>query len=79
MPEAHRREDERQAPGRAWLMVDAMNRLFRNPLVATVAGGRGGASLTPNGEDVVAAYRSLQHRVRIAVQAEEGGLLARLR
>lgn len=47
---------------RAWLLVDTMNRCFRNPLVMTAAGGRhgGGASLTPQGHKVLRTYRALQ-------------------
>ena len=47
---------------RAWLMIDTMNRCFREPLVATSLGGArgGGATLTPRGEAVLAAYRDLE-------------------
>ena len=47
---------------RAWLLVDAMNRCWREPLVATSPGGaaRGGAKLTPAGSAVLAHYRSIQ-------------------
>ena len=42
---------------RAWLLVDEMNKLFAEPLVAKWQGGksRGGASLTPFGEKLVAS------------------------
>jgi molybdate transport system regulatory protein len=47
----------------AWLLVDAMNRLFKTPVVTTATGGKagGGASLTPLGENLIAAYRELEH------------------
>lgn len=47
---------------RAWLLVDAMNRLFKSPVVTTATGGKsgGGASLTPLGEELVATYRQLE-------------------
>lgn len=47
---------------RAWLLVDAMNRCWREPLVATSAGGpnKGGARLTPFGERTLATYRGMQ-------------------
>jgi len=53
---------------RAWQLTDAMNRYFRTPLVTTAAGGArgGGASLTPTGTRVLAAYRSLQRRATAA-------------
>lgn len=51
---------------RAWLLVDAMNRTMRKPVVETALGGRrgGGARLTPLGRDVIAAYRGLERRAR---------------
>lgn len=47
---------------RAWLLVDAMNRCWREPLVETRPGGasRGGAWLTPFGREVLTQYRALQ-------------------
>lgn len=64
---------------RAWLMVDAMNRLFAAPLVETRRGGPGGAALTDFGRAVLAEYRALQ--ARLAAAAAEGcvALEARLR
>ena len=46
---------------RAWLLVDAMNRCWAQPLVETAAGGAkgGGARLTAAGEAILAAYRAL--------------------
>ncbi len=47
---------------RAWLLVDELNRLFKNPLVATQLGGAagGGAALTPFGKTVVRHYREME-------------------
>lgn len=47
----------------AWLLVDAMNRLFKSPVVTTATGGKagGGASLTALGEELIAAYRELEN------------------
>jgi molybdate transport system regulatory protein len=47
---------------RAWLLVEALNGLFREPVVATQTGGShgGGASLTPFGRELVAAYRAVE-------------------
>lgn len=47
---------------RTWLLVDAMNRCFQNPLVETATGGvqGGGARLTHYGVDVLKRYRQLQ-------------------
>jgi molybdate transport system regulatory protein len=46
---------------RAWLLVDAMNRCWQEPLVATTPGGavKGGARLTPLGEQVLQRYLAL--------------------
>jgi molybdate transport system regulatory protein len=62
---------------RAWLMVDAMNRLFNAPPVETTRGGPGGASLTPAGQSLLADYRALQARLEAAAAASP--LLQRLR
>src|ERR1700742_5241020 len=47
---------------RAWLLVDALNRAFRQPVVATKLGGNGGggAELTQFGEELVAHYRDME-------------------
>jgi molybdate transport system regulatory protein len=46
---------------RAWLLVDAMNRCFRSPLVTARpgSGSKAGAHLTPAGEQMLAAYERL--------------------
>jgi molybdate transport system regulatory protein len=47
---------------RAWLLVDALNQTFRDPVVETRGGGvgGGGASLTAFGASVVADYRAME-------------------
>ena len=47
---------------RAWMLLDAMNRRWPQPLVLTATGGRrgGGAKLTDLGRHVLHAYRDLQ-------------------
>ena len=54
---------------RAWLLVDTMNRCFREPLVASATGGSGGggAQVTPFGRTVLARYRALETRVERAL------------
>ncbi|MCB1348023.1 MAG: LysR family transcriptional regulator [Maritimibacter sp.] len=44
---------------RAWQLVETMNAMFREPLVVRTRGGAngGGATVTPAGEQVLAAYR----------------------
>jgi molybdate transport system regulatory protein len=46
---------------RAWLLVDALNRTFHAPVVATRLGGTamGRARLTPLGREVVQLYREI--------------------
>ena len=63
---------------RAWLLVDAMNRCFRERLVATTPGGAktGGARLTAAGVKVLEDYRALQAAVHTAAEGPE---LKRLR
>nr|WP_207160605.1 LysR family transcriptional regulator [Rhodospirillum rubrum] len=53
---------------KAWMLIDELNRAFRDPLVSTAFGGAGGggARLTPTGATVLAAYRRLE---QAAVQA----------
>lgn len=47
---------------RAWLLVDTMNRCFRQPVVEAATGGArgGGARLTATGERIVHHYRRAQ-------------------
>ncbi len=56
---------------RAWMLVDTMNRCFREPLVATGTGGPrgGGATLTPFGAEVLARFRALEGSARAALAA----------
>jgi molybdate transport system regulatory protein len=50
---------------RAWLLVDAMNRCFQQPLVDAAKGGAngGGTQLTAFGTQVLEHYRALQQEV----------------
>ena len=47
---------------RAWLLVDDMNNCFREPVVATQAGGThgGGAAVTPFGTRLIDHYRAIE-------------------
>lgn len=66
----------------AWLLVAAMNKAFRQPLVEKVTGGPGGggARLTDLGCEVLRRYRAMEDKARQAIAAELqdfGHLLAR--
>lgn len=49
---------------RAWLLVDNLNRMFRQPLVEASPGGAkgGGARLTAMGREVVGHYRAIESK-----------------
>ena len=66
---------------RAWLLVETMNRCFREPLVATSRGGqaRGGATLTPTGARVLESYRRMERRTAKAIAGEMDALRGLLR
>ena len=65
---------------RAWLLVDSLNKCFREPLVASQTGGThgGGASLTPMGAAVVRHYRAVETAAHAAgishIDALQGAL-----
>ena len=72
------REGSISAAGRAlgmsyrptWLLVNTMNRCWRDRLVETVAGGSGGARVTPLGITVLTRYRALQKRVSTSTKCD---------
>ena len=54
---------------RAWLLVDTMNQCFREPVVDTATGGKGGggAQITPFGKTVLRDYRKMEAGASVAV------------
>jgi N-terminal domain of molybdenum-binding protein len=56
---------------RAWLLVDEMNRMFRDPVVVTQRGGREGgrAVVTSFGEDLVSRFRAMEGHARLAIDS----------
>jgi molybdate transport system regulatory protein len=64
---------------KCWLMVDALNRTFETPVLATHPGRTGsGTDLTPFGERVVALYKSMERRARSATAQAAAELTASL-
>lgn len=66
---------------RAWLLIDTMNRCFREPVIETASGGKGGggARVTPLGQEVLRRYRSMEDTAVASVRdqiAEFSSLLA---
>jgi molybdate transport system regulatory protein len=48
----------------AWLLIDELNHMFREPVVIaqTGGGGGGGAVVTETGNDIVRLYRAMERR-----------------
>jgi molybdate transport system regulatory protein len=63
---------------RAWMLVDELNRMFRDPLVEARPGGAhgGGAHLTNAGGDVVRRYREIEARIEVDSDANIAALEA---
>jgi molybdate transport system regulatory protein len=57
---------------RAWQLVEALNQDFRAPVIITSIGGTrgGGATVTPFGERLVAAFRRMEHKASAAIAAD---------
>ena len=57
---------------KAWLLVEEMNRMFAEPLVAARPGGAkgGGAELTATGRQVIALYRQAERKMRVGAKGE---------
>jgi molybdate transport system regulatory protein len=59
---------------RAWMLVDAMNQSFRQPIVTTETGGQkgGGAQVTDFGREVLRRYLDMEAKAAKAVEKEMG-------
>ncbi|OAE47569.1 ModE Family Transcriptional Regulator [Agrobacterium tumefaciens] len=57
---------------RAWLLVDALNRMFTQPVIESQRGGKqgGGASLTTFGTELLDRYRGMEKRIADALRAD---------
>ena len=65
---------------RAWMLVDEINQIFKQPLVEKQMGGSGGggARLTMLGRDVVSRYRAIEGAAATATAADLRALKASL-
>lgn len=61
---------------RAWLLVEAMNQAFKQPMVQAAVGGKrgGGAAITPFGQDLLARYRQIEAKAAKAVSSDLAAL-----
>lgn len=66
---------------RAWMLVETLNAMFRDPVVESTRGGTrgGGAVLTDTGHRIIALYRAIEAEARNAGQDQIAGLQAMLR
>ena len=66
---------------RAWLLVAALNTMFRQPVVATKLGGKagGGAELTPFGSEIISRYRDMERLAQAAIAPHLSELEAALK
>lgn len=64
----------------AWLLVDELNHMFREPVVSaqTGGGGGGGTIVTETGNAVVRLYRRLERQAHSASTTEIRALMRRL-
>ncbi|HEU4379598.1 MAG TPA: LysR family transcriptional regulator [Hyphomicrobiaceae bacterium] len=65
---------------RAWMLVDEINQIFKQPLVEKQMGGSGGggARLSVLGRDVVSRYRAIEGAAAMATAADLRALKASL-
>ncbi|KJF68253.1 winged helix-turn-helix domain-containing protein [Rhizobium nepotum] len=57
---------------RAWLLVDALNHMFRLPVIESQRGGKqgGGAALTAFGTELLERYRGMEKRMNEALRQD---------
>ncbi len=66
---------------RAWDMVDTMNQCFKEPLVLSSTGGKGGggAQLTPLGIKMILLFRSMESTAIKSTQADWNAIKQQLK
>jgi molybdate transport system regulatory protein len=57
---------------RGWLLVDELNRMFKQSVVETKHGGKsgGGAALTAFGEELLKRFRAMEQRTMTALKTD---------
>jgi len=57
---------------RAWLLVEALNSSFAEPVVLTAIGGKrgGGAEVTAFGKVVIAQFRAMEDKASVAIAGD---------
>ncbi|WP_421872899.1 winged helix-turn-helix domain-containing protein [Pararhizobium sp.] len=57
---------------RAWLLVSALNSMFKEEAVESQRGGKqgGGAVLTPFGEALIRQFRAMEEKAQVALASE---------
>jgi len=66
---------------RAWQLVEALNKSFKEPVVLTAVGGKrgGGAVVTDFGKRLVAQYHGMEAKASVAIAADLEEFSAQLR
>lgn len=66
---------------RAWLLVEALNASFTEPVITTATGGKrgGGAVVTDFGKRIVDAYYRMESKASAAIASDIGRFSAHLR
>ena len=63
---------------RGWLLADELNRMFRQPVIATKHGGKsgGGATLTDFGTELLLRFRAMERRTQDVLKSDLDWLAA---
>lgn len=66
---------------RAWLLVEAINASFKQPVVITATGGKrgGGATVTGFGRELVAQFRAMEEKASAAIADDIAQFTGQLR
>lgn len=66
---------------RAWQLVEALNKTYREPVIATAIGGRrgGGARVTAFGRTLVTRFRAMERKASAAIAVDLRRFAAYLR